>query len=388
MNDRRTFLSGAVPMILAKSLPGASDAPAYGLIGTGNRGRYLNVEFQKLGARCAALCDVYEPNLAKAGKDSPAGVKTYVDYREMIRQPGLDFVVIATPDHHHLPMTLASVAAGKDVYQEKPFSHSLGEHAPAVEAVRKSGRIVQIGMQRRSMQYIAKAQQLVKEGKLGIVSEVQASWNMQYIAPLSDDPLEGKLDWDRFLGPAPKRPLEPKRFRWWRGFWDYSGGNTTDQGAHLMDTVQRIAGLSHPSTAVCQGVVRKAKGAEAPDVFSAVFEYPGCIVCWNLNYCTGFDADWRVRFLGDEASMVVDRTGLKVYRAARRGRAAETEPAIVEEGDFLVPPHMQNFLDCMRSRKQPNCPVEIAAAAVAGPHLANLAYRQKRLVKYDGKVAS
>jgi predicted dehydrogenase len=389
MNTRRSFVTAA-PVLLTARASGASDRPAYGLIGTGNRGRLLNTLFQKVGARCAALCDIYAPNLDRARRDSPADVKCFVDYRELLAQAGLDFVVVATPDHQHGPMLLASLGAGKDVYLEKPFSHTLDQNGPLVQAVRKTDRIVQVGMQRRSMAYIAKAEQLVREGKLGAVSEIQASWNMIYHAPLENAPLEGKLDWEKFLGPAPKRPLEPPRFRWWRGFWDYSGGNVTDQGAHLMDVVQRVGGLVRPSSAVCHGVIREAKGAEVPDIFSAVFEYPGVLVTWSLNYCTAFDLDWRIRFLGSEAGMVIDRTGLRVFRTSN-GRLTEgAEPVISEKGDFVVELHLQNFLDCIRTRRQPNCPVEVAAAAVAGPHLANLALRSGRQVKLgaDGRVSA
>jgi predicted dehydrogenase len=392
MQDRRTFLNqsvrGAVaPVIFSSLARGANDRSAYGLIGTGNRGRLLNGIFQKLGAECAALCDVYEPNLERAKQAAPKGVRTYVDYHDLLAQRGLDFVVVATPEHQHLPMLLAGVAAGKDVYQEKPFSHKFEQNKIMIQAVRKSNRIVQIGMQRRSMPYITKARDIVRQGALGTVSQVSASWNMLYKAPLQDAPLDGKLDWERFLGPAPKRPLEPKRFRWWRGFWDYSGGNSTDQGAHLMDVVHSVGGFERPLSAVCSGIVKLAAGAEAPDVFSAALEYPGALVTWSLNYCSAYDSDWRVKFLGDEAAMIVDRRGARVYKntdlrdAERRGRTAE--PVIEEKTDFDVDPHIRNFLDCIRTRKEPNCPVEIAAAAVTGPHLVNAALRRETKVRLN-----
>src|SRR4029078_2425092 len=133
----------------------ANDRVAYGLIGAGGRGRYLNGNFQKLGAACVAIAEVYEPNLETARKGAPEA-KPYVDYHDLLAQPGLDAVVIATPDHHHCPMLLAALDAKKDVYLEKPMSHSLEESQRMIRAVRKASQIVQIGMQRRSAPSVIK----------------------------------------------------------------------------------------------------------------------------------------------------------------------------------------------------------------------------------------
>jgi predicted dehydrogenase len=263
--DRRTFLSGAAaiaaPMFVPRRAFGANDRLSYGVIGTGGRGRYLNRVFQKLGAQCVALCDVYEPNLQEAQKDSP-DARTYADHRDLLAQPGMDFVVIATPDHWHCTQLLDSVAAGKDVYLEKPMSHSLEESKRMIEATRRAKRVVQIGMQRRSASVIAKAEKVIADGVLGKISMVKPMWNWNTARPLNNSPLPGKLDWQRFLGKSPKRPLEPMRFRSWRCFWDYSGGHMTDQGTHLMDCVLRFTRSGPPRSAVCWGEVVKMTGAE------------------------------------------------------------------------------------------------------------------------------
>jgi len=256
--DRRAFLKDslgatvaiAAPLILPRGARGANDRPAYGLIGAGGRGRWLSQAFQKVGAECVALCDVYEPNIELALKESPAGTKTYVDSREMLQQPGIDFIVIGTPDHQHWPNLREALAAGKDVYLEKPLSHSLDQSEEMVRAVRRTKQIVQVGMQRRSMPFVRKAKSLVDEGTIGKVTMVKAMCNWHFAMPLDNSPLAGKLDWERFLGPARKRPLEPRRFRWWRAFWDYSGGNMTDQGTHLMDVVQWMTNSGPPRSAV------------------------------------------------------------------------------------------------------------------------------------------
>ena len=388
---RRRFVGGlvtAAPLFLTSRARGANDRLAYGLIGAGNRGGGMNTAFQKIGAQCAALCDVYQPHLEKARAASPEGVKCFVDHHELLAHPGLDFVVIATPDHWHAPMLYDALAAKKDVYLEKPVSHSLAQSGEIVAAVRNSRQIVQVGMQRRSMAFIRDVRKLVEEGALGKISMVKAVWNWHFAMPLGDAPLAGDLDWNRFLGPAPKRPLEPMRFRWWRGFWDYSGGNMTDQGTHLMDVVQWIAGSGAPLSAVCQGKMINTAGVEVPNVFDACFEYRDFLATWTLNYRSTFEFDWSVRFFGEEAALMLDKQGMRLYKAA--GPAAEPWMQKVSAAPLrelldrdAYEAHQQNFLDCIRSRQQPNCPVELAAEAVAGPHMANLAFRQGRKVTRD-----
>jgi predicted dehydrogenase len=382
--NRRNFLNRAAltaaPLFIPASVRGANDRPVYGLIGSGGRGRYVSKSFMKLGAECAAVCDVYDVNLELARKDAPQA-KTYVDYHDLLAQPGLDFVLIGTPDHQHCPNLLAALKAGKDVYLEKPMSHSFEESQKMVRAVRQTKQIVQIGMQRRSFPSIAKAQQLVEQGALGRISLVKATWNWDFRRIFGDvmrrDPLPGKLDWQRFLGSAKKRPLDPPRFRWWRAFWDYSGGNMTDQGTHLMDCVQRLTKTTGPRAAVCIGQVQDMKGAEAPDVFTAVFEYPGFMATWTLNYCNSYDNGWSVLFQGDAGSLVLDGEGFRIYKepwAKRENR----QPIHKETGGSSDVDHFKNFLECIKSRKEPNCPVELGAQAVSGPHLANIAYHKQR----------
>jgi predicted dehydrogenase len=376
--NRRTFLAGltAAPAFLPQSSFGANDRIRYGVIATGGRGRYLNRIFSKLGAECVALCDVYEPHLEMAKKDSPQA-QTCGDHRELLDRKDIDCVVIASPDHWHCPMLMDSLAAGKDVYLEKPLSKSLEESAKMIQAVRKSKQIVQIGMQRRSAESIMKAKQLVDDGLLGRITLVKPQWHWNISAPLDNSPLPGKLDWKRFLGNARKRDLEPMRFRKWRYFWDYAGGNMTDQGTHLMDVVQWFTKSGPPKAALCHGYVAKMTGAEHPDVFSAVFEYSDFMVTWTLDYANSFQNGWSITFMGDKGTMILDDAGFVVYGEPWK----KSNPPLQEEkAPVPVESHIQNFFDCMRSRKDPNCTVEIAAQAVAGPHLANLALLKGRKV--------
>ena len=391
-SDRRKFLSdsaGALavaPLFIPRSAWGANDRLAYGLIGAGGRGRYLSTVFQKLGAECVAIAEVYEPNLEKAKADAP-NAKTYLEYRDLLGQQGIDAVVVATPDHQHAPNLLAALQAKKDVYLEKPMSHSLEESKKMVDAVRKAKQIVQIGMQRRSAPMVRKAKEMVDSGILGKIAMVKPLWNWNVARPLNDTPLPGKLDWDRFLGPAKKRELQPMRFRSWRLFWDYSGGNMTDQGTHLMDVVQWFTNSGTPRSAISYGQIAKSEGSEVPDVFCAVFEYPKMMATWTLNYTNSYDNGWSIQFQGDEGTMIIDEAGVRVWKEPWRD-VANREPVHKVEAPVPVEAHIQNFLDCVKSRQQPNAPVEVGASAVAAPHLANLAFHKNRRVHLKGDGVS
>jgi predicted dehydrogenase len=366
--ERRTFLAGAAaaaPLFVPASAFGANDRITYGVMGTGGRGRYVSSVFQKQGGQCVALCDVYEPNLEKAKQAAPQA-KTFVDFNDLLAEK-MDAVLVGSPDHQHAPMLLK---AGRDVYLEKPLSRSLEESVKIVDTVRKSKQVVQVGMQRRSAESIIKAQKLVADGILGQVTLVKPQWHWNIAKELNNKPLDGKLDWDRFQGSAKKRPLEPMRFRSWRYFFDYAGGNMTDQGTHLMDVVQWFMQSGPPVSAVAHGYVAKMKGAEHPDVFSAVYEFPKFMATWTLDYANSYQNGWSITFMGDKATMILDEYGYTVYSEPWKPGA---EPVTKVEAPVPVEAHVQNFFDCMRSRKDPNCTVEIAAAAVAGPHLGNMA---------------
>ncbi len=378
-SDRRSFLRGAAAMAapLLTSRLSANDRPTYGLIASGGRGRYLSTNFNKLGAQCVAVCDIYEPNIQQALQINP-GAKSYFHHEELLAQKGIDFVVCAGPDHWHCQHLLDGLKAGKDVYTEKPLSKSLKESALMVAAVKKSDKIVQVGMQRRSAPMIMKAKQLVDDGMLGRITMVKAQWHWNVAKPLNNSPLTGKVDWDRFLGNAPKRAIEPMRLRYWRLFRDYAGGNMTDQGTHLMDVVQWFTNAPPPKSALAMGYVAKNEGAEHPEVFSTIFDHGKFMTTWTLNYCNDFEDSWSILFMGDQATMRLNDAGFVVWKEQWKDNKA---PIVQEQAPVPIETHIQNFLDCIVSRKQPNCPVEVAQRAVAGPHLGNIAMSEGRLAK-------
>jgi len=277
-----------------------------------------------------------------------------------------------------MPHLLDSIKAGKDVYTEKPLARTLAEGAQVVKAVKASNKIVQVGMQRRSAPSLHEAKKIIDEGKLGRITLVKAQWNWNVSRPLNNKPLEGELHWNRFLGKAQNRPVEPMRWRSWRVFKDYAGGNMTDQGTHLMDVVLWFTGKGAPKSVVAQGYIAKMTGAEHPDVFSAVFDHGDMMTTWTLDYANAFENGWSILFMGDEGTMRLDDAGVVVWKEPWH----QNQTPIAEmKAPVPIEPHIQNFLDCIKSRKQPNCTVDLAQAAVAGPHLANIAMFEGRKAK-------
>ncbi len=373
---RRNLLAAtaAAPMFMPSSAQGANERVTMALIGAGGRGRRVTADFIELGAQCAAVGDVYDLNLQKGLDVAGDGAKGYGDYREILDRKDIDAVLIATPDHWHVPMMLDAVQAGKDVYCEKPMSHSISQGNLAIQGVRATDRIVQIGMQRRSTPWIIETKQMVDDGAIGRIIMARANWNWIRSQPLDNSELPGKLDTDRFVGPASKS-LEPMMFRRWRYFWAFSGGNMTDQGTHLMDVIQWFTNAGTPNSAVCHGRVVNMLGSEAPDVFAASFEYDDVLATWTLNYNNDYENGWQIRFEGDKGTLILDGRGYRLYEAPW---ASNPEPVKTHEDRLPTIPHVRNFLECIKSREQPNAPVEVGHSAVCGPHLANIAMHTKR----------
>src|SRR5579863_1629212 len=259
---------------------GANDRVVMGIIGSGGRGRGVMQGFVDQGADFAAVSDVYQINSELGLETAGSSAKAYLDYRQLLDRKDIDAVLIATPEHWHHDHLIDAVRAGKDAYCEKPMSHSIEEGADMIKEVRKTDRVAQIGMQRRSSPAVIEAKRIIDEGALGPIDLVRAEWywniNLHTRPVLAD-----KLDWERFVGPAPKQPFDPVRFRNWRYFWDFSGGNMTDQGTHLIDVVQWFTGAGLAKSAVCFGQEAKNTGSEVPDVFCSVFEYEKLMATWT-----------------------------------------------------------------------------------------------------------
>lgn len=399
---RRRFVAGASAGLAGASLLtaesyariiGANDRIQMGIIGSGGRGRSVMGSFNKFANQCEfiAVCDVYEPNINQALKLSRSGATSTMDYRELLNNKDIVAILNATPDHWHAPVLLDAVAAGKDAYTEKPFSYSIEQGAKMVKAVRQTKQIVQVGMQRRSSEAVRGAKKIVDDGVLGEIVLARAQWYWNRKPMPAKLQLAGKLDWERFQGPAKKHyPLDERRFFHWRNFSDYNGGHMTDQGTHLMDVIQWFCNDGKPPrTAVTQGMIHAHKGGDVPDTFSAVFEYPNFLATWTLCYSNSYEDSWKITLQGRKATMVLDDDGYRVF--PEPWQRPNIPPKAIHEyqGGIPTEPHVKNFLDCVKSRQEPNAPVEVGHNAVTGPHLANVALRSLRraVLSDDGTSA-
>src|SRR4051794_25872808 len=247
--QRRSFL---LTTAAAQSrIFGANDRLRAGIIGAGGRGRYVTSQFKEAGTEVGAVCDIYEPNLQAGLKEASTGARPFRDYRRMLEDKSLDAVIVATPDHWHARMVIDAVEAGKDVYVEKPLAHKIDEGFAIIGAVRRTKRVVQVGMQRRSAELFQAARELV--APLGEIRLVTSAWyNNQ--ASLSARKLEGDLDWKQWLGTTPERPVDALRFFNWYYFWDYSGGLLIGQAAHIVDCIQWFMNSKAPLAVSCAGV--------------------------------------------------------------------------------------------------------------------------------------
>lgn len=391
--NRRTFLAGAAGSVAASSLftaesyariPGANDRVQMAIIGAGGRGRSVMGSFLKVSDQVEfiAVSDVYEPRQKETLLKCRAGSKATFDYREILDNKEVVAVLNATPDHWHAPVLMDAVKAGKDVYTEKPFSLSIEQGAQMVKAVRATKQIVQVGMQRRSSEAVRGAKKLVDDGVLGEVVIARAQWYWNRKPMPKQIPIEGKLDWERFQATARKKhELDSRRFFHWRNFIDYNGGHLTDQGTHLMDVIQWFCNNGKPPvSAVCQGAVMQHKGGDAPDTFSAVYEYPNFMATWTLCYSNSYHNGWQIILQGRKATMELDDDGYRVYPEPWEETNKAPQPIHEYKGGIPTEPHVQNFLACIKSRQEPNAPVEVGHNAVSAPHLANLAMWQKRRV--------
>ena len=230
---RRQFVTAALATAASYGrILGANERIRVGAIGTGGRGQYLLSQLKLAeGNEIVACCDVYEPRRLEAKtKYGAADARDYLDYREVLERKDIDAVVIGAPDHWHVPLTMAAVGAGKDVYCEKPVTHTIAEGAPLIAAVRESNRVVQIGLQQRSWEHFAQARQEIHDGRLGQVTLIRTYWYQNHIPSMGRTPSfdMAKLDWKRFLGTAADRAFDADQFGNWRWYWDFGGGAMTD----------------------------------------------------------------------------------------------------------------------------------------------------------------
>ncbi len=380
---RRQFLRMGTALTAASfsRVLGANDRIRVGAIGTGSRCQYLLSLLNRVGGNdIAMLADVYEPHRDEARSKYAPDARLSSDYREVLDSKDIDAVVIGTPDHWHVPITIAAVKAGKDVYCEKPVTHMIEQEELLIAAVRESGRVVQTGTQQRSWGHFAQARDLVREGALGQVTLIRTYWFQNHLVHAGGPPAihTDQLDWKAFLGSASDRPFDADQYANWRWYWDFGGGAMTDLFVHWVDVAHWIMGVDTPTRATANGTRAILKMRQTPDTMSAALVYPNDVVVEFDSALLGYLEGGGLVLRGTKAAMRLWRGGFAIYNEVPRYTESPEMQKPVQEiratHDGTLD-HVRNFLDCVRSRQTPNAPVEVGVAAARAGHVANLAMR-------------
>jgi predicted dehydrogenase len=375
----------------AAAFAAPSDQIGLGVIGSGGRGTFVMGVFQKHpSVRVTGIADVYEPNLenalSAASKAQGFAPKAYRHYKDLLADKSIDAVLIATPEHWHHRMVLDALAAGKDVYVEKPLCHTPEEGVELVQAEKRSKQIVQVGMQRRSYDLYIAARQVIANGTLGTVRMVRSWWLNNYLGSKSAERIEGKLDWDQWVGPAGKRAFHPDIFHNWREYRDFAGGIVADQGAHVFDGIHMLMAASYPTAVNASGGRPHRPGFDTPESATVIAEYPeDFIATFSINYAAMHYKgrnDQLNQYDGDKARMDIGREDYKVFL-----QGAEDTPAITRSSEFgfgkATDLHVQNFLECVRTRRTPTAPMRLGFQAALVVQMANLAMERGRRIRWN-----
>lgn len=375
MLTRRNFIiTTGLTALASTRVFGANDTIRIGVIGAGGRMRSLLDAADKAGVyQIAAACDVYGPHRDTIQQRSNGSATTHVDYREVLDKD-IDAVIIASPDHWHVTMAADAIKAGKDVYLEKPVTHTIEEGATLTHAVRSSKQILQCGMQQRSWPHFRDAVDLIQGGSLGRVVQVRTYWWQNYGRNWPTKPIDQQaLDWKSWLGSAPDQPFSEEKFHRWRWYWNFGGGAMTDLFTHWIDVAHWAMKSDQPQKAFMLADKYMFEEWDCPDTIQAAFRYPAFDVVYEGMMHSSID-DGGLEFRGTDATLKIDRGGFTIYR---EGAPHGENPVLTEHStmDGTIS-HMQNFFDCVKSRKEPNAPVETGVAAARAGQIGNLAFQR------------
>lgn len=421
--DRRKFLQQASQLVAGlslTSLPGAglaldlsaapaarkpdADAVRVALIGCRGMGwADLSSLLKNEGVSCVALCDVdsniLNTRAAELEKKTGSKPARYSDYRQLLQNKDIDAVIIGTPDHWHCLIMVEACQAGKDVYVEKPIANSIEECNLMVAAAHKYHRIVQVGQWQRSDPHWIAALDYLRSGKLGKIRHAKTWAYVSYgrdfpVKP--DGPVPAGVDYDLWLGPAPKRPFNPNRFHGsFRYFWDYAGGLMTDWGVHMLDMVLAGMQVSVPQSVMATGgkYGYPDSAAETPDTLQAVYDFGSFSMLWEqaLGNGTGpynlHPGNPGVAFIGNKGTLVIDRESWQVIPEMEKGQPLTEAVALQKSKTNGLDHHTRNWLECIRSRKQPNCTIEMGRNSALCAQLGNIAYRTGTKIYWNEKKA-
>jgi predicted dehydrogenase len=389
LSRRRFLIASTATTLTAASwsrAAGANSRIGVALVGCGIRGHEVMsrvLATNRAELRC--ICDIYDEHRRLAREELVAGQSPFetAAIEEVLAHPGVDAVLLAVPDHLHVTLGVMVLKANKHLYLEKPIAHHPDEHAALIEAAKDRHVVLQCGMQQRSGAHYRQAkEEIVDKGKLGQVLFVRGVWHdfPRQRRPFKSRPKPAGLDWDRFLGPAPKRPFDWMRYDSWRLFPDYGGGQLSDILTHWVDVAQWFMNETRPVDAVATGgIYRLNDGRENPDTVSAILRYARN---WNFNFeCTLLPIPGvkpHVAFYGTEGTLEISRTNY-LFRAARK-HAIEVK---VEEN--LDGAHAANWLDAIAGSAPVNADLAAGLSACDAVHLARAAYWSGKRVHYDGQ---
>ncbi len=402
-----------------------SDRIRFASIGTGVRGcELLQATLRVPGVECVAVCDLYDSRHIAAQESVRKKVPATRNYKEILDRKEVDAVIIAVTDHHHRRVFVDACAAGKDIYCEKPMSHTVEDGFAMVDAAQKAGRIVQVGSQRVSSVLYAKAKEIYDSGKLGEVSFIEAYWDRNtasgaWVYPVPPDASEQTIDWNAYLEDASKRPFDPIRFFRWRCFSDYGEGLAGDLFVHLISGIHFITGTNTVAerAQTSGGLFRWKDGRDFPDVIDTFYDYPNFRVAVRCNLNN--EGGEFIAFYGTKGTMIIKDATLtfkpedprpqpesySIYgwpEAIRKDYLDKWEaehplPAPLasapsDEGESYSLPHgysdvvdhQANFFNSVRTRKKTVENEEFGNRAAIGCHLANFSYFNKTAAKWDG----
>lgn len=402
-HSRRDFLKSAsaatagigaltvLPSSVVFGKPSPSDQLNVALIGCRSRGFGSlkdHLGFDEIN--CVAMCDVdagilneRAAEIQKTYKQTP---KLYSDYRKMLEQKDIDIVIIGTPDHWHCLNLVDSVAAGKDVYVEKPMANTIEECNIMVQATSYYDRIVQVGQQQRSNPSFIESMALVKSGLIGPLRKVNLWANFNYglgAKPAMDEPVPEGVDYDMWLGPAPSRPFNRNHFHGsWRHFWNYGGGMFSDWGVHLIDMGLWVKDQVKAPSQVMTFAGNNSGSEMQRDTFdtmSVVFPTKDYVINYDMTAGVQngpYDNMYGVALIGDKGTIKVDRAGYRIipeWDGDKEEFMIEARQS--EKSHEAHSAHVRNFLDCVKTRQTPSCPPEVGRVAALHVHVANISAR-------------
>jgi predicted dehydrogenase len=391
----------AFPTIMKAGKVPANNKVVVGLIGCKGMGfSDLKAFLAQPGVECGGLCDVdnnvLNERAAETQQITGKKPRLYADYRKMLEEKDIDAVIVGTPDHWHCLQMVDACDAGKDVYCEKPLGNSIDECNVMLRAADKYKKVVQVGQWQRSDPHWQNAVKYLHEGHIGRIRTVKAWSNVGWkgsIPVLPDEPVPAGVDYDMWLGPAPKRPFNMNRFHFtFRWYWDYAGGLMTDWGVHLLDYA--LFGMNEyvPKSIMATGgkYAFPDDAMETPDTLTAVYDFGDFGLIWEHTigiYGANYGRGHGVAFVGEHGTVVVDRQGWEMIPESsgfgvKTGLEAVSIQKSTGQGLNL---HVANFIDCIKTRNKPNCDIEIGAHIARFAHLGNIAYRLGRRLYWDGE---